>query len=64
MLDRRKFLLSAATLIGAQVLGGAMSDASAQQLEEVTFLLPAPAAQVAFAPWLLRRRAAITRRKG
>ena len=50
MMDRRKFLLSAAALIGAQLPGGAVS---AQQLEEVTFLLPAPAAQVAFAPWLL-----------
>jgi ABC-type nitrate/sulfonate/bicarbonate transport system substrate-binding protein len=28
---------------------------AAQNLEEVTFLLPAPEAQVAFAPWMLAR---------
>ena len=35
------------TLISPQV--------AAQNLEEVTFLLPAPEAQVAFAPWMLAR---------
>ena len=31
----------------------AVTPAQAQALEEITYLLPAPAAQVAFAPWLL-----------
>lgn len=48
MTTRRDFLVSAAALAAAP-LGRAV----AQQLEEVTYLLPAPTQQVAFAPWLL-----------
>lgn len=49
MTTRREFLVSTAALAAAPLAGRAV----AQQLEEVTYLLPAPAQQVAFAPWLL-----------
>jgi NitT/TauT family transport system substrate-binding protein len=50
MTTRRDFLVSAAALAAAPLAPRA---AAQQNLEEVTYLLPAPAQQVAFAPWLL-----------
>ena len=46
-ISRRRFLLNSAALAAAPAA------LRAQNLEEVTYLLPAPAAQVAFAPWVL-----------
>lgn len=50
MITRRDFLISTATLAAAPLAPRAFAQ---QNLEEVTYLLPAPAQQVAFAPWLL-----------
>ena len=50
MQTRRQFLLTTSALAGSTLAGKA---ALAQNLEEVTYLLPAPEAQVAFAPWML-----------
>ena len=52
MFDRRELLhFSAAASLVLNL--AAVTPARAQALEEITYLLPAPAAQVAFAPWLL-----------
>ena len=48
MMKRRHFLATSAALITVPA-----TRAFAQGPEEVTYLLPAPAAQVAFAPWML-----------
>jgi NitT/TauT family transport system substrate-binding protein len=52
MTTRRDFLVSTAALAAAPLapVGRAVAQPA---LEEVTYLLPAPAQQVAFAPWLL-----------
>jgi NitT/TauT family transport system substrate-binding protein len=52
MQTRREFLKTTSAF-GASALAGR---AFAQNLEEVTYLLPAPEAQVAFAPWMLARQ--------
>jgi NitT/TauT family transport system substrate-binding protein len=51
-MSRRTLLKAAATAAALSVMPLA-GTVRAQALEEVTFLLPAPAAQVAFAPWML-----------
>lgn len=52
MTDRRRFLV-----LGASApLALAARAARAQSLEEITYLLPAPLQQIAFAPWLLAQQ--------
>ena len=50
MFDKRRILKSVAALAAAAVLAAPLH---AQQLEEVTYLLPAPAFLPAFGPWML-----------
>ncbi len=50
MFDKRRLLQSVAVLVAAAALGAPVR---AQQLEEVTYLLPAPAFLPAFGPWML-----------
>ncbi len=50
MFDKRRLLKSVAALAAAAVLAAPVH---AQQLEEVTYLLPAPAFLPAFGPWML-----------
>ena len=50
MFDKRVFLKSLAVLAAAATVS---APAHAQQLEEVTYLLPAPAFLPAFGPWML-----------
>jgi NitT/TauT family transport system substrate-binding protein len=52
-MDRREFLAGFPLVVGAPAFVFTRGKAWAQQLEEITYLLPAPAAQVAFAPWML-----------
>ncbi len=54
MNSRRAFLSTLTTASAALLL--ASTPAAAQQLEEVLYLLPAPTAQVAFAPWMLAQQ--------
>jgi NitT/TauT family transport system substrate-binding protein len=54
MTSRRAFLSTLS--LGAAALLGASAPAAAQALEEILYLLPAPTAQVAFAPWMLAQQ--------
>lgn len=51
--SRRQFLASVPVAAGGMAIALRAGAVRAQQLEEITYLLPAPAAQVAFAPWML-----------
>ncbi len=51
MITKRQFVQSAACVAAAALVG--ISPAAAQNLEEVTYLLPAPSFLPAFGPWML-----------
>ena len=55
MTSRRTFL-STLSSTSAALLLGLSAPVGAQQLEEILYLLPAPTAQVAFAPWMLAQQ--------
>jgi NitT/TauT family transport system substrate-binding protein len=51
MITRRRFIAASAAVGAPLVITG--RPVLAQQVEEITYLLPAPLQQIAFAPWLL-----------
>lgn len=63
MPSRRTFLSSLSTGCAALLLG-VSAPVFTQPLEEVLYLLPAPTAQVAFAPWMLAQQRGYYAREG